>query len=341
MQLEGGATARIQLEFTLLRVQAGEVDELATPLFKKVDEKDPDSPEILATIARAYIHRFRYKPAHACLNRWIEYQPDNPKPVQWRGWVRERLNNLQAAKADYERALELDPELNDVRLRVVELLLEGKQGPEALPHIERLSRGEPNNVRIRARLGMCRFLQGRFTEARQLMEAATLELPDDAPLLISLANLNIQEGRATEAETILRKLLALDPYDTEALFVLHAALQLQNRSAEATAALAEQKLRRTTLTRIDTLLNEFADSPTATAENFAELGTLLLQIGRAKDGQYWLKKALDKDPGCQTARRAMAEHDDSKRDRTRLQEHRQQLQDSALSPLDSGSNVRP
>ena len=55
----------------------------------------------------------------------------------------ERLNNHKGAMDDYHRALELDPDLLPVRLRVAEMLLEDKQAPEALPHLERLMPAGP------------------------------------------------------------------------------------------------------------------------------------------------------------------------------------------------------
>ena len=175
----------------------------------------------------------------------------------------ERLDNHKAATADYHRALELDPDLLPVRLRVAEMLLEDKQAPEALPHLERLYRQAPDHPQVQARLGMCRFLQGRAEEARRLMEAAVVHLPDDPALLVDLAKLDLQEGRAAEAERRLRTVLAADPSDTEALYVLASALQFQGRTEEAAAALADYEQKRVLVERTNELLKDVADSPTA------------------------------------------------------------------------------
>ncbi|MCU0703584.1 MAG: tetratricopeptide repeat protein, partial [Fimbriiglobus sp.] len=110
-ELEKGATQQVQLEFLLLRTQAGEVDEIAPALFDLVDKRHPDSREILDTITRVYSTRLRYKPAYASLSKWMEVEPEYAKPYYWRGWVLERLNNQKAATADYHRALELDPDM--------------------------------------------------------------------------------------------------------------------------------------------------------------------------------------------------------------------------------------
>jgi tetratricopeptide (TPR) repeat protein len=301
-------------------------------LFNLVEQGHPDSEEILATFARAYMHRLRYKPAFACLTKWIAYQPQNAKPVHWRGWVLERLNNPKGAKDDYEHALELDPSLLAVRLRLVEMFLEDKQAPDALPHLEILYKQAPQDVRVRARLGMCRFLQGQTKEARQLMEGALSEMPNDAPLLISLASLDLQEGRAVEAERLLRAVLEADPVDTEALFVLASALQFQNRTDEATTVLAEHERKRALINRLNALLKDAADSPTATADNYAELGNLFLQIGRDKVALYWLDRALDREPGNARAHNSLAGYYEGKGDRTQAEAHRRQIREATPSP---------
>jgi hypothetical protein len=61
--LHGGATEAVQFEFLLLRVQTGEVDEVAPTLIDSVEKGHAESPLILETLSRAYILRLRYKAA--------------------------------------------------------------------------------------------------------------------------------------------------------------------------------------------------------------------------------------------------------------------------------------
>jgi tetratricopeptide (TPR) repeat protein len=312
LKLRGGATEAVQLEFLLLRVQTGEVDEVAPTLIDCVEKGHPDSPIILETLALAYMHRLRYKPALACLSRWLEVRPDAVKAYQWRGWVLERLSNYKAASEDYHRALELDPDLLPVRLRVAEMLLEDSQAPEALPHLERLYRQAPDNPEVQARLGVCRFHQNRPEEARRLMESAVVRIPNDPSLLIHLAKLDLQEGHPVEAEQRLRKVLQADRSDTEALYKLVTALQFQNRTAESAAVLKEAEWYKERVDRANKLLREVGDSATAKPSDAAEIGELLLSIGRDRLGEYWLKQALKRDPRNPQALKALADHYEKK-----------------------------
>jgi tetratricopeptide (TPR) repeat protein len=325
LKLHGGATEAVQLEFLLLRVQAGELDEVGPTLLDSVEKGNPESPIILETLARAYMHRFRYKWADACLSRWIELRPESAKAYQWRGWVLERLNDHKAARADYLRALDLAPDLTTVRLRVAEMFLEDSEPELALPHLERLHRQEPDRPELQALLGVCRFIQGRLGEARRLLEAAAVHLPDQTSVLIHLARIDLQEGRAADAEGRLRKVLRADPSDTEALFILAAVLRLQGRADEAAATLKEYDRWKVEVDRVNKLLREVADSPAAQPPDYAELGTLLLHVGREKPAVYWLNQALQRDPGNQAAHQALTAYYEKKGDHEQAAAHRRQL----------------
>jgi tetratricopeptide (TPR) repeat protein len=325
LKIHGGATERVQLEFLLLRVQTGDLGQVAPTLIDTVEKGHPESPLILETLAQAYLHLFRYKAAYACLTKWIEIRPDAAKAYQWRGWALERLNKPKAAGEDYQHALELDPNLFLVRLRVAEMLLEDKRAPEALPHLEILHRQSPDNPEVLGRLGMCRYYQNRTAEARRLMEAAIAHQPRDPALLIHLAKLDLQEGQGVRAEERLKKALQVDPSDTDALYTLSSVLQFQGRSADAETAMKDYQRAKEELDRINKLLQEVADSPSARPAEYAELGSLLLRAGRDRQGVYWLEQALDRDPALKRAHAALAAHFEKKGDQERAAAHRRWL----------------
>ncbi|MBX9624642.1 MAG: tetratricopeptide repeat protein, partial [Gemmataceae bacterium] len=323
--LAGGADDAVQLEFLLLRAQTGDLDGVAQSLFTLAEAGHPESPLILETLTRAYLLGQRYKLAYACASRWLELHPDAPKAYLLRGFALERLDNHKGAAQDYHRALAADPDHLIARLRVAEMLLEDKQAPEAEPHLERLLRQAPDHPQVRGRLGICRFLQGRPDEARRLMEDALPHLPRDATLLVTLAQLDIQEGRGADAEARLRAVLAADPADTEARFHLAAALRLQGKADAAAAELAAFERHRALADRAYKLLQDVPDKPAATAAEFSELGTVLLGQGKDRHGLSWLDKALEKDPNHPPTLRALAAYYEGKGNAKRAAGYRARL----------------
>jgi predicted Zn-dependent protease len=306
LRLAGGATADIQLEFLLLRVQTGEVDKVASPLLEVADNGHPDAPLILSTLAVAYMNYLRYTPAYACLSRWIELRPDSSRAYEYRGWVLERLNRRKEALTDYRKALDIAPDLVPARLQLAQILLDENQPVEALDHLERLYRQAPDDPLVQARLGRCRYTQGHMTEARRLMEAATLQLPTDPTLQIYLARLDLQEGHADLAEQRLRGVLQSDPSDTEAFYSLYLAVQAQGRAEEAKQVWKGCQRAKAVLDRTHQLLREVMDSPQARPADCVELGQLLVEIKQDTRGLYWLYEALERDPNQQQAHEALA-----------------------------------
>jgi predicted Zn-dependent protease len=217
------------------------------------------------------------------------------------------------------------PNLLPVRVGLAEMLLEDRRVPEALPHLEELYRQAPDHAGVEPRLGMCRFFQNRTEEARRLMEAAVVHLPNDPALLIHRAKLDLQEGQAAEAEQRLRQVLRTDASDTEALYTLVSALQLQSRTDEAAAALKVYQRTKDEVVRANKPLEEVPDSPTARPADYAELATLLLRIGRERLGVYWLEQALERDPGLELAHEALAGYYDKKGEHDQAAAHRRKV----------------
>lgn len=325
MKLQGGASEATQLEFLLMRAQTGEVDEVAAALFALIEKQHPESVVIFETIARAYMHELKYGPAFACLNRWISEQPDCAKAYHWRGWVLERLNKAKPAMGEYLRALELDPKLHAVRLRVAEMHLEDSNPPEAIPHLERLLAEQPGRADVKARLAQCRFLQGRHDEALELFEAAVVEMPNDAALLLHLAKLDLLRKDPARAETWLRRVLKNDPGDTEAHYNLVASLQQQGKREEAAKAAVQHEIKKVQLDKANKLLRDEAERATTDPETAQAIGAVLLELGQRRLGLNWLHEALKRDPKHRPTHRLLADYYEREGDPERTAAHRGQL----------------
>jgi tetratricopeptide (TPR) repeat protein len=324
LKLDPQNTDAAQIEFLLMRVQQGEVDDVTAPLMNCVENHWAEAPLILSTLARAYMHNVRYGPALMILNRWIHEAPEDPRPYHWRGWIMERMNDHQGAIRDYEQALQLDPNLVSARLRLAEMALERNAVPEALRHLEQLTRQHPERADVMARMGQCRFLMGEKEEARRLLEAAAEQLPNDPILLLHLAKLDLDKQPA-RAEQWLRRILKVDSTDTEAWFTLVKALRLQGRETEADAAEAQHKKDSEILKRANKLLQAEAMQPSNDPDVAFEIGSCFLRAGQDRLALYWLHQALQRDRQHQPAHRLLAEHYEKTGDNTRAANHRRQL----------------
>lgn len=328
LQLQQGATEAVQVEFLLLRAQTGEADDVATTLLEYIESNQEERELILRTLAQAFMHHLRYGPAYVCLSRWIDLKPSSAQPYYWRGLVLERLNNSDEAMKDLLLGLEVEPDSVKIRLHVAEMLVADNRPLEALVHLERLQRQAPGRADVMACLGQCRYLQGQNGEARRLLEGAVRELPDNLPVLLHLAKLDMHEGKAQDAELRLRRIVKLDFAYTEAHYLLVSALQMLGRDDEAKASLALFAKYTAVLEQANKLLKHEAQQPSNDPNVASEIGRLLLQIGHDRSGVYWLDQALLRDPHHQATHRAFAEFFESKGLAARAASHRRRLTDS-------------
>jgi tetratricopeptide (TPR) repeat protein len=321
----GVATADIQLEWLLLRVQSGDEDDAAPDLENYVRAKHVDTPLILQTLSVAYLRRLRYAHALMYLDRWIQADPDAARAYFLRGWAWENVNGHPKAMENYQKAIALKPDLFEARLKVAEMLLYEHNPYEALLHLERLRKQDPDRPEVLARLGQCRFLQGDMQEARRLLESALDKLPDDAALLVHLAKIDLGENRPVEAEKWLRRALKADPYDSEALYTLPQCLRAQDRQEEAVVADKDYDDRKKQLVDINYLLSDEVNLNPADPGPPYEAGAFLLQIGRDREGEFWLYQALKRDNGYVPAHKALAEYYEKKGDKKLAADHRRWL----------------
>jgi Flp pilus assembly protein TadD len=324
LKLAKGSTDRIQVEFLLMRVQRGEEDEVAAELIQYVEGGHSEAALILETLSRAYMRNLRGGHAFTCISLWIQLEPDNSQPYEWRGWVLEKLNDWGGAINDYTKALELDPNLSTARLRLAELQLEHSAVEEAAPNLELLAKQFPERVDIKARLGQCRFLQGS-DDARDLLEDAVKEMPDDQALLIHLAKLDMQAGNYVKAEGWLRHALQVDSTDTESRFNLVSCLQQAGRMKEADAEMDRYRKDAAMLNRVSKILQNDAERTSNDPDALHEVGSALLNAGNARVGLWWLKRTLRLNPAHQATHKTLADYYEAQGDKETAAQHRRQV----------------
>jgi tetratricopeptide (TPR) repeat protein len=308
-RMEKGATERTQLEWLLLRAQRGEVDEVAPPLWARVEQGHTEADHALETLARAYLHQLRFQAALRCLDRRLRDGPDAARVRDWRGWAREQLQDRAGALADYRAALEADPGRRAVRLRLVALLLERNDAAGALPHLERLRAECPGEDEVRIDLARCRLLQGEHAAALALLDAVLADHPDHFGALYFRGKALLDLGRAAEAEALFRRALPQKPKGPEVLFALYRSLQAQpGRQREAAETYRRFQAARADLDKLYRLLGGEAGRSARDPGPPSEAGALLLEMGEEDAALYWLSVALRHDPRHRPTHAALAHY---------------------------------
>lgn len=325
----------VELEWLLLRCQQGEVDELGAHLLVLARQGHPQTPAILETLASVYMRQTRYLEALLCLDRWLEWDADAIRALDWRGWLGHQLDHRDQGILDYQHLLQLQPERKDIRLRLAQLLVESARHAEAAPLLERLVVELPDNPDVLVGLAACRVHQARIQEARTLLEGVLQEHADHFDALFQRGKLELTDDppHPAEAESWLRKALAIRPHDTEARFSLYRSLQSQpDREREAEAACARWKLEGKKQDRLTSLLRKDLGAHPNNVELAREAGELLLDQGEEQRGLFWLQRALAINPRHVPSHRALLTYYQRTNNAAKAEEERRQLAELGATP---------
>jgi tetratricopeptide (TPR) repeat protein len=333
-----GKSDALILERALLRAQQGDIPpHLQRQLEALIEDNHPDSVLILEVVSQQYMRSYRLSDALDSLNRWLELAPDDVWGLLRRGWVYEQLNHFDQAMADYERAVDLAPEVDGPRLRLAHALLYGKNdAPQAMPHFQTIYNHGDHSTPVLIGLARCHWEIGEQEKAEQILDQLLASSPDDPEVLGELGKVALELGRHQEAESRLREAVRKSPSSFQAYYWLHQCLEAQGRKDEAQESLAKGKAIKADVDRMQQLTRRIQAEPRNAAIP-CEIGRIFLRFGEDRDGVAWIHRALELDPMLESAHQALADHYASVHDAKKAEEHRQLAAEARASRTGSDS----
>jgi Tfp pilus assembly protein PilF len=318
----------LQTEWILVRAQGGEFARHEAALWKCVKNSNPQTLEILKTLAACFIKEFRFAAAHTCLDEWLEREPKSILALQWRGLVREALHERANALADYARVLELAPDHWRARLQMAQLLIGLSRFPDAFQQLQILQQTHSDQHDVQFTLGQYLFKQGKDEQARQIfLQLSTKDYPKQSKVLYYLGKL---EHEPAKAEYWLRKSLKKDPADLDARFALYTNLRQQpGRQKDATAEILAYQASKKDEEKIRTLLESIQTQP-RNPDVLASAGGLLSEKFRNPQGLNLVFRALFFDPNHRQAHAILARYYEKNHQRAKAAKHREFSQPAGL-----------
>ena len=144
-----------------------------------------------------------------------------------------RAGDLDLAGSAADRALELKPAWQDAALFKARILVSQKDGAKVQRFYEEFLRAYPGATNVR--LHYARYLvdQKQWDSARDQFKRVANDLPDDADTVYAVGLLALQTNRYDEAETYLKRTLALRPQNDQARIYLGQVAESGKRYADA------------------------------------------------------------------------------------------------------------
>jgi tetratricopeptide (TPR) repeat protein len=297
----------VQLEWALLGAKRGHFPEQEPFLWSLVEQDHPDTLVILEVLVDGYIQHYRMLRALRCLDLYLERESENIQAWLGRGWVCERLFYWADAVQSYRRAVELDPENEQARLRLAKALVVTGPPDAAASEFEALRQGRPDDTDVLLGLARCRRQQGRLDEACLLLDELSSQHPQEDAVLGERGRLTMDMGDPASAEKWLRKAVAKSPYDREVRYNLYQCLKQQRKEEEAQECLSIFERLDADLKRIDWLTRQMQRTP-YDPELYHEAGVLCLRNGSAEEGVRWLRLALQYAPQHRASHQALADY---------------------------------
>jgi Flp pilus assembly protein TadD len=175
-----------------------------------------------------------YEAAIPPLQKFIAEEPDVAYGHFQLGFAYTALKRRDEARAEYERAMALDPKMPEACLNLGILLLQTDPAAAVKP-LQKAVELLPSQSRPRLLLGTAQERSGDLSGAAASFEGAVHLDPQDADALLHLGNLYLRLKRPADAETKFRGVLQVQPKSSAAALSLAQSLEAQDKPEAAEA----------------------------------------------------------------------------------------------------------
>jgi protein O-GlcNAc transferase len=195
---------------------AAKTQKLANPLNDLLNEaqRDIDNKDFAAAIAP--------------LQKFLADEPGIAYAHFQLAYVFTALQRPTEARAEYERAIAIDPQMAEAQLNLGILLLDREPAAAVAP-LTAAVRILPAQSRPRFLLGVAQERSGDLPAAAESFEAASRLAPGDAEILVHLGNIYLQTARPVDAEAKFRSVLGIQANNSPALLGLAQSLSAQGK----------------------------------------------------------------------------------------------------------------
>jgi tetratricopeptide (TPR) repeat protein len=204
--------------------------------------------------------------AKAVLDRMIAAMPQEPEAyfirARFESYLAEEAargapaaGNVELALTDLRRVLELDPEHADASLLLASILQKGRNVPAAHAIYRDVVALYPRDLKAIRSLAWMELVRGNAPAAIAVLEDGLKNTGDGFDLLVSLADLLVQQGDTTRTEEILKRLEGRKAPPVQVKYLKARLAMRQTKWADAVALLEALRGETTSLSGLQAQLN--------------------------------------------------------------------------------------
>jgi len=300
-ELSGDPEA-ISVETDLIGIQRG--GEPSNKLRDRVDQDDEVASEILEVLIQYDIDRYQLRPAIHGLTRYLALHPGDLQALLARAHVWERFLYFTDALEDYRTAVTAHPDNEQARLKAGQGELKAGTPAAALEHFSWLVERHPEKPAVRLGLARCHRALGEPGRAAAILDQLVKEHPGDGEGLLERGLLEMDAGKAREAEPWLRRAIVIQPHDRRFVHALERCCLALGKKDEADQLKKRVAEIESDLSKLDKLLLEVMKNP-RDVKLRCEAAKVFLRNGEREEARKWLRLALRLDPGDRQAQETL------------------------------------
>ncbi|TWT70711.1 tetratricopeptide repeat protein [Crateriforma conspicua] len=216
---EPGEYPSLDRESELLRLQ--ETGEASSSKLQRLLEGAPDDTNALFqawTIGQLNTQNFAA--AGGVLSQWMQSEPSQATPRFYMGAMLNTQSDYVTAETYFREALRLDPDFDNARLGLIEVLARQNRQDVALPIAKRLIRRRPDDAEALMWRAQLLTDLNRPAEAEPDLRQALRLRPELYDARLMLGKTLLQQGRAQEAKETLLPILQTFEQDVATLYLL-------------------------------------------------------------------------------------------------------------------------
>lgn len=317
----GVSTPEAQLESVLVQVQRGQVKQHVHILIEELEIRHPASEQILESLAEGCVHVYRLDEASFWTKQLVDRYPHNPVGRLLEAQMHDTLRRRDQALEVARRLVDDYPRYVRARLYLAGLLFRTNKYEEAVPYYQDLHRRQPGQLEPLLNLMSALLKLERLDEARPLLHKLEAQHADNSQALLECGRFALQEGRAADAETLLRRAVRLAPFDHEIQLELATCLEQLGQTEESRQHLERFHQIEADMKLLDATFQAMVKAPSDPAPRL-EAGRICLRNGQVSEGLRWLSGVLDLVPNHQAAHEVLADYYESIGDNALAEYHR-------------------
>jgi Tfp pilus assembly protein PilF len=301
-------TAQTALERELVLAQQGTFNaDVEQALQQLADSDHAEAVSILEALAKGYITSFRPGHAMVALEKLLKHAPDHKWAYFWRGNMHVDNEHVMDALADFRRAVELDPQIAEFRLRLAMTLVSLGKASDAWPYVAELLRQEPPPPDVLLVAARCQRDFGDRRQALEYLKRLLDEHSQHAEGWAERGRILGNEGEGAESLVCLRRAFQLEPRSYSIGFSLFNELTAQGHRAEAREIWNRIESSKRRDERVKKILEQLGKDGRNVALRH-ELATLFLSGGNESTAFRLFGSVLQIDPGYKPTHTALADY---------------------------------